>query len=103
MADKRNMEEEFEDASIITLFGEDGEEEDFQFVDYIEYKKEEYVVLLPLNDLDEDNASIEILKVTNYDEETETEDYESVEDEYVLEKVYEIFREKHKDTFNFAD
>lgn len=89
------------DENIIRLTDENGEEIEFEFLDLIEYEGEEYVVLLP-NDEDDDAGEVVILKL----EETESEDQESyisVEDDEVLQKVFEIFKEKFKDEFNFLD
>ena len=91
------MEEELD--NIITLNDEDGEEVKFEFLDLIEYNSEEYVILLPV---DEETDEVVILKV----EDTESEDEESyvgVEDEETLNAVFQIFKDKFKDEFNFID
>ena len=41
--------------------------------------------------------------IGNLDEESEEESYVSVEDEETLNKVFEIFKEKFKDDFDFVD
>ena len=87
--------------NIIVLNDEDGNEVQFEFLDLIEYDSEEYVVLLPVES-DEDEGEVVILKV----EETEKEDeesYVSVDDEEILAAVFEIFKDKFKDEFNFTD
>ena len=86
--------------NIIVLNDENGEEIEFEFLDLIEYEGEEYVVLLP-ND-EEDADEVVILKLEDTDSEDE-ESYVSVEDEDVLKAVFEIFKEKFKDEFNFID
>ena len=87
--------------NIIVLNDENGEEIEFEFLDLIEYEGEEYVVLLP-ND-EEDNAEeVVILKLEDTDSEDE-ESYVSVDDEETLKNVFEIFKEKFKDEFNFID
>ena len=49
-------------------------------------------------------GEVVILKVEdNDDEESEEESYVSVEDEETLNKVFEIFKEKFKDDFDFID
>ena len=98
------MDEELEELdNIIVLNDENGNEVEFEFLDLIEYDSEEYVVLLPiLEDGEEDDGEVVILKV----EETESEDeesYVSVDDEDVLTAVFEIFKDKFKDEFNFTD
>ena len=89
--------------NIIVLNDEEGNETEFEFLDLIEYEGEEYVVLLPVEEAD-DAGEVVILKVEdNDDEESEEESYVSVDDEDILNKVFEIFKEKFKDDFNFVD
>ena len=84
-------------SNIIVLNDENGNEVQFEFLDLIEYDSEEYVVLLPvLEDGQEDDGEVVILKV---DEES----YISVDDEGTLTAVFEIFKEKFKEEFNFTD
>lgn len=87
--------------NIIVLNDENGDEIEFEFLDLIEYEGEEYVVLLP-NDEDDDAGEVVILKLEDTDSEDE-ESYVSVDDEEVLKNVFEIFKEKFKDEFNFID
>ena len=87
--------------NIIVLNDGDGNEVNFEFLDLIEYEGGEYVVLLPCED-DEDAGEVVILKVEESDNEDE-EAYVSVDDEGVLNAVFEIFKEKFKDEFNFTD
>lgn len=91
--------------NIVILNDEDGKEVKFEFLDLIELDNEEYVVLLPITEEgEEDEGEVVILKVEDNDEEeSEEESYVSVEDEEILNKVFEIFREKFKDDFDFVD
>jgi len=89
--------------NIIVLNDEDGKEIQFEFLDLVELDSEEYVVLLPIAEEGEDEeGEVVILKVEDTDSEDE-ESYVSVEDEETLKKVFEIFKEKFKDEFNFVD
>ena len=102
------MDENYEGAeldNIVILNDEDGNEVKFEFLDLIELEDEEYVVLLPVTDEgEEDEGEVVILKVEdNDDEDSEEESYVSVEDEDTLNKVFEIFKEKFKDDFDFVD
>ena len=81
---------------------EDGNEVEFEFLDLIEYEGEEYVVLLPVEEDTEEPGEVVILKLEDTESEDE-ESYVSVEDEQVLNKVFEIFKEKFEDEFNFVD
>ena len=87
--------------NIIVLNDEDGNEAEFEFLDLIEFEGEEYVVLLPVEESD-DAGEVVILKLEDTESEDE-ESYVSVDDEEILNKVFEIFKEKFKDDFNFVD
>lgn len=87
--------------NIISLTDEAGVETDFEFLDLIEYQDEEYVVLLPVEDSDEPGEVV-ILKLVS-SEDDETEEYVSVDDDQTLEAVFEIFKTKFEDEFNFVD
>lgn len=89
------------DNNIITLNDENGEEAQFEFLDLIAYEDEEYVILLPVEESDE-AGEVVILKL----EETENDDeesYVSVDDDDTLMAVFNIFKDKFKDEFNFID
>ena len=98
-----NSEEELSD-NIITLTDEDGKESNFELLDLVELDNEEYVVLLPVDDEEsEEPGEVVILKVEDTDEDSEEESYVSVEDEETLTKVFEIFKDKFKNEFDFVD
>lgn len=89
--------------NIIVLNDEDGEESKFEFLDLIEYEGEEYVVLLPVEEEETEEAGeVVILKLEDTESEEE-ESYVSVDDEEVLNKVFELFKDKFKDEFNFVE
>ena len=100
-----NVNEGEELDNILVLNDEEGNEVEFEFLDIIEYEGEEYVVLLPVEEEDTDEAGeVVILKLEDTDdEESDEESYVSVDDEEVLNKVFELFKEKFKDEFNFVD
>ncbi len=102
------MEENFEEEeldNIIILNDEEGNEVKFEFLDLVELDDEEYVVLLPVTEEgEEEEGEVVILKVEDTDDENaEEESYVSIEDEDILNKVFEIFKEKFKDDFDFVD
>ena len=98
--DTNNNVENEELDNIITLNDEEGNEVEFEFLDLIEFEGEDYVVLLPVEETEE-AGEVVILQVEDIDSEEES--YTSVEDEEILNKVFEIFKEKFKDEFNFVD
>ena len=91
--------------NIVILNDEDGNEVKFEFLDLVELDDEEYVVLLPVTEEgEEDEGEVVILKIEDNDnEESDEESYVSVDDEETLNKVFEIFKEKFKDDFDFVD
>ncbi len=101
------MEENFEGEeldNIVVLNDEEGNEVKFEFLDLVELDEEEYVVLLPVTEEgEEEEGEVVILKVEDTDEESDEESYVSIEDEEILNKVFEIFKEKFKDDFDFVD
>ena len=91
--------------NIVILNDEEGNEVKFEFLDLVELDDEEYVVLLPVTEEgEEEEGEVVILKVEdNDDEDSDEESYVSIEDEDTLNKVFEIFKEKFKDDFDFVD
>ena len=90
--------EEEEETSILTLTDENGVDTDFEYLDCIPYQGKEYLVLLPA---DEAATDVGILEAEPVDEETEN--YLSVQDEDLLNAVYDIFKEKYKDVLTFEE
>ena len=87
-----------EEESILTLTDENGVDQEFEFLDCIVYNEKEYLVLIPA---EEDANEIVILEVQPVDEENEN--YIAVEDEQILNTVYETFKERYKDMLTFED
>ena len=94
MEQETNLPEE--EVSILTLTDENGVDTDFEYLDCLEYQGKEYLVLMP-----EGEDEIVILEVEPVDEENEN--YLAVEDEDVLNAVYDIFEEKFKDILTFEE
>lgn len=102
--DVNNVPDSEEIDNIIVLNDEDGNEVEFEFLDLIEFDGEQYVVLLPTDESEEDEEAGEVVILKLEDSESEEEEsYVSVDDEDILNKVFEIFKEKFKDDFNFID
>jgi len=98
-----NLNEGEELDNILVLNDEEGNEVEFEFLDIIEFEGEEYVVLLPVEEDDiEEPGEVVILKLEDTESDSE-ESYVSVDDEEVLNKVFEMFKEKFEDEFNFVD
>lgn len=87
-----------EEMNILTLTDENGNDIEFEYLDVIEYQGKEYLFLMPV---EEESSEIVILEIEPVDEENEN--YLAVEDEQILQAVYEIFKERYKDVLTFAD
>ncbi len=98
------MNEEFdrpyEEDEKVVLTDEDGNDVEFEFCASIEYEGNEYVVLLP-----EEEDEVVILQVVEPEDEENSDDvtYVTVDDDNVLEAVFEIFREQAQDEYDFED
>lgn len=88
--------------NIITLTNKSGNDVRFEFLDLIEYKGEEYVVLLPMEGSEDESGEVVILRIADCSDSDE-EEYCSVDDEIILNAVFNIFKEKFKGNFNFLD
>lgn len=82
---------------FVTLTDENGNDVEFEFLDYVKYNDEEYVVLLPTEDCD---GEVLIMKLTGGD--VNDEEYEVVDDN-VADAVFKAFKEKFRDEYVFED
>ena len=100
-----NINENEEMDNVIILKDEEGNEVKFEFLDLVQYRNEEYVILLPVSvDGEEEEGEVVILQIEDKDDvDSDEESYISVEDETVLNEVFEIFKEKFKNDFDFVD
>ena len=96
--DMETMIPEEEDESVLLLTDENGNEIPFEYLDCIEHEGKEYLVLMPM---EEDDGEVVILEVEPVDEENEN--YLAIEDEALLNTIFEIFKEKFKDQLIFED
>ena len=101
-----NNENEELDNNIVTLKDEDGNDINFEILDMIEFEGENYVILLPAEETDDEESDEVVILKEEKDAEGVGEDeesYVSVDDEEVLNKVFDIFKDKFNDEFNFVE
>ena len=96
MADEMIMDEMDNEGTLLTLEDEEGNEIEFEFLDVIEYEGEEFIVLI---ENDEDADEVVILKINAIDDETD--EYVSIDDEELLDKIFDIFKKKYDGEINF--
>jgi len=93
-------EEERDD--IIVLIGEDGEEVEFEHLDTVELNGNEYVVLLPMDEEeDEEVDEVVILKVDH--NEAGEDSFITVDDDDELNRVFEEFKSKMEEEYDFEE
>ncbi len=94
MEKNSEMDEEMEDnGSFITLTDDNGEDISFEVLDVIDYKEREFAVLLPFEDTEEEVVILEVIP----GEDEETDDFISVEDDEILNEVFEEFLKRCED------
>ena len=82
---------------IFTLEDDLGNEVEFELLDVITYKNEEYAVLV---ENVPDVKDFTILKIDSIDDKEEV--YVGIDDEALVQKIFDIFKKNHPDDFNYA-
>lgn len=90
-----DSEEEIE--NYITLTDDNGEDISFEILDEIELNGRIFAVLIPFDDENGDVIILEIIPSDN----SEDDEYISVEDEELLNAVFEEFKIRNADEFDF--
>lgn len=85
----------------VVLIDENGEEVEFEHLDTLEMNGNKYVVLLPIEQEDEENAEVVILKIEENDDSEEN--FISIDDEDELNQVFEEFRNRIKDELSLEE
>lgn len=91
--------EEDDENQYITLTDDDGNDIAFEIIDDFEYKAGRYVVLVPYEESEDEVVILEALP-------TETEDefeFVSIEDDALIYEIFEEFKRRNADNFDFAD
>ena len=92
------MQEEY--TNVITLTDSDGSDVDFEVLDIVPYNDHEYVVMLPVDD-ESDSPEAVILELLEAEEDNEEDMLQGVDDEDILNAVFNLFMEKNADEFQF--
>ena len=98
MNDMENMEND----NIIVLTDEDGIDVEFEFCASVEYEGNDYVVLLPTEDDDGEVVILQVMEDENASEDDEV-TYVGVDDDDVLQAVFDLFKEQAGDEFDFEE
>jgi len=93
-----------EESGVITLVDENGEEHEFEIIDYLEKNDKTYVAIVPVfdnaEDLVDDSGQLVILQVTS---EGVEEYLEAIEDENEFNEISKEFIERLKDEYDIIE
>lgn len=95
------MQEERE--NIIILIDDEGKEMPFEVLDIIEEDDKRYAVGIPAEEAEEDaeEGTVLIMRIVPANEEEDI--LEPIEDQAELEKIFEIFKTRMEEEFDFED
>lgn len=97
--DQKPLDEQ-EEGAILEFTDEDGNIEKFEFLDCIEYKGADYAVLLPVTESEDDPVDVYIFEVIE-ELDSDTDTYVGIDDQDLVDAVYNEFIKLHKDDYNF--
>lgn len=83
----KDLEMDDENENFVTLTDDNGEDVSFEVLDVIDYKEREFAVLLPFEDTEDEVVILEVIA----GEDEETDEFISVEDDDLVEEVFEEF------------
>lgn len=91
-----NVYEEDDENSYMTLTDDNGEDVHFEVLDEFDYDNSKYIVLIPFEDLDDEVVILEVIS-------SEKNDYVSVTDDALLNELFNEFKKRNADIFDFED
>lgn len=96
--------DEYDDGDIVLLVDEDGNEGEYQLLDFINYNDNDYAVLCAHDeDNDSDRSEVVILKVEASDDDDDFQNFVTPDSDEEYNAVFDIFRDKFKDVIDFED
>lgn len=101
MADNRKNDETLNENNVLELIDEDGNTVPFEHLDTVRINNNDYIICIPYDDEEEEVTEIAMFKI---DKDVSSEDCLSqVVDEALAEKIYEEFKKRNADKFDFED
>ena len=81
--------------NLVYLNDQEGNAIPFEIIDLIQYEGVDYVILMPCNEDGEDDTHVFVFEIVPSKEDDELETYIGVEDEEIIDALYEIFCQRH--------
>jgi len=88
---------ENEEMDVVVLTDDEGNDVEFEWLDTVEHNGNQYIVVIPT---DEDAEDVVILRMEKNDEE---ETFVGLDDEKEVNEVFDLFKEKNKENYEFID
>ena len=98
--DQKPLDEQAE-GEILEFEDENGNVEKYEFLDVIPYKGTDYAVLLPVTENEDEAVNVYIFEIVE-ELDSDTDTYLGIDDQQLIDEIYAVFMEKHKDDFNFV-
>ena len=90
---------------LVDLYDDEGNKVTFEHLDTIDYEEKKYVVCIPYDESEEDVEEIVIFEAVPCGEDDcgDGDCLEQVTDVDIMSGVYELFKERNSDLFEFED
>jgi len=88
---------ENEEMDVVVLTDDEGNDVEFEWLDTVEYNGNQYIVVIPT---DEEAEDVVILRMERNEEE---ETCVGMENETEVNEVFDVFKEKNKENYEFID
>ncbi|MBR5614599.1 MAG: DUF1292 domain-containing protein [Clostridia bacterium] len=97
-----NGTQETENDFLVDLYDDDGNKQTVEHLDTVQVDGSDYVICIPYKEQEDDEVDEVIILKMEYDE---NDDYILVpeEDLEILDRAYELFKERNADLFDFED
>lgn len=94
-----NTDEVNDENDFITLTDDEGNDVHFEIIDEFDFNNASYIVLIPFEDLDDEVVILQVIA----SQDSDSSEYVSIEDEEILNAVFEEFKNRNADQFDFED
>ncbi|MBO5395794.1 MAG: DUF1292 domain-containing protein [Clostridia bacterium] len=94
----KNNAPETEEVEFFEFVDEEGNVEKFEILGFIEFEGNDYVALLP----EKDDTQVHILEVVE-ELDSDYDTYLGIDNQALVDKIYEKFMKENKDRFNFVE
>ncbi|MBO4888847.1 MAG: DUF1292 domain-containing protein [Firmicutes bacterium] len=101
--DNRPLEDEAEEPVLLELTDSNGNEVQYELLDVVSYQEKDYIIVVPY--VAGDDSPIEQVEIYRVepDEDQDTETYVGLETQAEVDAVFELFRKRSEEFFDFVE